>query len=105
MPENEKAINKKQMRKDEIDRVAVEGKFGQMKRRFGLDRIMTKLAESTMTVISLTILISNMVKLCQNSLFSSFFYLFSELATLFRLVCVNFEQDFSISETIEQKYF
>ena len=30
-------------RQDEIDRIPIETKFGQSKRRFGLDRVMTKL--------------------------------------------------------------
>jgi len=38
------AAQKKLLRQDEIDRIAIEGKFGQGKRRFGLSRIMAKLA-------------------------------------------------------------
>jgi len=54
---------KKQMRQDEIDRIPVEGKFGQLKRRFGLGKIMIKLAETTTSVISLNVLIANLEKI------------------------------------------
>ncbi len=42
---------KRQHRQDEIDRIAVEGKFGQGKRRFTLNRIMAKLSETSEAVI------------------------------------------------------
>jgi len=37
---------------DEIDRIAIEGKFGQLKRRFSLNRIMAKLWNTSESVIS-----------------------------------------------------
>ena len=39
-------------RRDEIDRIAIEGKFGQGKRRFGLSRIMAKLAVTSEVMAS-----------------------------------------------------
>jgi len=54
------------MRQDELDRIPVEGKFGQAKRRFGLNRIMAKLASTSATVISLTILITNLEKVLKS---------------------------------------
>lgn len=60
--EEEKEATKKIMRQDELDRIPVEGKFGQLKRRFGLDRIMTKLPETTISVIAITVFISNLEK-------------------------------------------
>lgn len=38
---------KQQHRQDEIDRIAIEGKFGQAKRRFSLSRVMAKLAATS----------------------------------------------------------
>ncbi len=63
----ETGVEKNQMRQDELDRIPVEGKFGQLKRRFGFDRIMTKLA-TTLSVISLTVLLVNLEKVRQNFL-------------------------------------
>lgn len=54
---------KDRWRQDECDRVLVEGKFGQTKRRFSLDIIMAKLASTTSTVISLVFLIANLEKI------------------------------------------
>lgn len=54
---------KKQIYQDEIDRIAVEGKFGQGKRRFSLDRIMTKLAGTSETVIMVVFLVMNLEKI------------------------------------------
>lgn len=70
---------KKLRQKDEVDRVAVEGKFGELKRRYGLGNIMTKLAETTMSVIALTILISNIGRVCRKKIFLYFFYFISRL--------------------------
>ena len=51
---------KKQSREDEVIRNAVEGKFGQAKRRFSLSRIMTKLATTSAAQIGLTFLVMNL---------------------------------------------
>lgn len=55
--------HKKLARQDEIDRIPIEGKFGQGKRRFGLARIMAKLSGTSQTVIALNLLVMNLVKL------------------------------------------
>ena len=44
------------------DRVAIEGKFGEAKRRYGLDRVMAKLPETSLTVIGLCVIIMNLEK-------------------------------------------
>jgi hypothetical protein len=49
-------------RQDERDRNIVEGKFGQAKRRFGLGRVMTKLAETSACAIAVTLLVVNLSK-------------------------------------------
>ena len=54
--------NKTIARQDEIDRIPIEGKFGQSKRRFGLDRVMTKLAITSQCVIAMTFLVINLEK-------------------------------------------
>ena len=54
---------KKLARRDEIDRIPIEGKFGQGKRRFGLARIMAKLSATSMTVIGLNLLVMNLEKI------------------------------------------
>jgi len=54
------AALKQQARDDETVRVAIEGKFGQAKRRFGLDRVMPKLAETAQCAIAITFLVLNL---------------------------------------------
>ena len=57
------AERKRQTRKDEGIRNAVEGKFGQGKRRFGMNRIMAKLAGTSETVVALIVMVMNLQKL------------------------------------------
>ena len=45
------------------DRIPIEGKFGQGKRRFTLNRIMAKLAETSETVILVSFIVMNLEKL------------------------------------------
>jgi len=54
---------KQQHRQDEIDRIAVEGKFGQVKRRFSLSRIMAKLSGTSETVIMVAFMVMNLEKI------------------------------------------
>ena len=49
-------------RRDEIDRIPIEGKFGQAKRRYGINRVMTKLASTSETAIALCFLVMNLEK-------------------------------------------
>lgn len=51
-----------QARQDELDRIPIEGKFGQGKRRFSIGRLMTKLACTSETVIELCFLVMNLEK-------------------------------------------
>jgi len=62
-PKNVSKEQKIQEREDERIRNAVEGKFGQGKRRFSLGRVMTKLAQTSETSIALTFLVMNLEKL------------------------------------------
>ena len=53
-------LDKHRYWQDEIDRIPIEGKFGQAKRRFGLSRIMCKLAQTSETAIAMTFLVMNL---------------------------------------------
>lgn len=57
---------KRQRRQDEIDRTAVEGKFGQGKRRFSLNRIMAKLAETSEAAIMVSFIVMNLEKILRD---------------------------------------
>jgi IS5 family transposase len=74
---------KRQQRQDEIDRIAVEGKFGQGKRRFTLNRIMAKLAETSEAVIMVSFIVMNLEKIL-SGIPQLLFYLWIELYRLFR---------------------
>jgi len=65
----ELAAQKKLLRQDEIDRIAIEGKFGQGKRCFGLSRIMAKLAATSETMIMLTFMVMNLEKMLAKALY------------------------------------
>lgn len=54
---------KKLQRQDERDRNAVEGKFGQGKRRFSLARVMTKLAHTSEVSILVSFIVMNLEKI------------------------------------------
>jgi hypothetical protein len=59
-PVNVSKEKKKQAKEDEGIRNAIEGKFGQGKRRFSLDRIMAKLDKTSQTAIAITFLVMNL---------------------------------------------
>jgi len=70
---------KQQARQDELDRNPIEGKFGLGKRRYGLNRIMTKLSFTSETSIAITFLVMNLEKWLKAIflfLFQGRFYLF-----------------------------
>ena len=56
---------------DSVERNAIEGKFGQCKRRLGLGRVMTRLKGASETAIAMTILTANLIKLLDDGLASS----------------------------------
>jgi len=76
-PENheELKVARRLARQDELDRIPVEGKFGQGKRQFSLGRIMAKLVDTSATVIALNILVMNLEKLLKTALSSFLFVL------------------------------
>lgn len=56
----EKASESKQIYQDSCERVAIEGEFGVVKRRYGLDRIMCRLPDTSMTSIAMGFFAANM---------------------------------------------
>jgi hypothetical protein len=56
----EKAEEAKQIYRDGCERVAIEGEFGVVKRRYTLDHVMTKLPDTSMTSISMGFFSANM---------------------------------------------
>jgi IS5 family transposase len=69
-PQQVSAADKKQAAADEAIRNQVEGKFGQGKRRFGLGRIMAKLAGTSAAQISLSFLVMNLERALRQFFFS-----------------------------------
>ena len=63
---------KQLLRTDERDRIAIEGKFGQGKRRFGLARIMAKLAVTSEAMIMVSFMVMNLERI----LSKAFYFLF-----------------------------
>ncbi len=60
-PSPDAAAQRAQFIQDEKDRNAVEGKFGQLKRRFSLDQVMAKLKSTSETAIAMAIFVANLV--------------------------------------------
>jgi len=58
-----------QTRDDATARMAIEGKFGQGKRRFGLGRLMAKLAQTSETMIHVSFLVMNLEQLLTRAVF------------------------------------
>ena len=65
----------KEAKEGEVQRIPIEGKFGNGKRKFGMDRIMSKRKDTSETTIGITILVMNMEKLLRDLLLSIFFKL------------------------------
>jgi hypothetical protein len=73
---------KQQQRQDELDRIPIEGKFGQGKRRFGLGRIMAKLAETSETVMAIIFIVMNLEKWLKMPFFALLFWLNRQLTAI-----------------------
>ena len=76
-PKNEaaKEANEAQMYKDACDRNEIEGKNGAAKRRYGLNRIMSKLDETSKTEAGFSILMMNAWKRVYKELLHAFLHL------------------------------
>ena len=66
------AAIRKQTLEDAKVRNQIEGKFGQAKRRFSLNRVMTKLANTSETAIAITFLVMNLEALLKQLAFLFF---------------------------------
>lgn len=62
-PKEEDPRVKKQARQDALDRNCSEGKFGEGKRRYGLNLIKAKLKETSETVIMMNLIVMNLARL------------------------------------------
>lgn len=67
---------KKQSREDGIIRNEIEGKFGVSKRRFSLNKVITKLPDTSSTAIAITFLVMNLSALYQREAICAFLYRF-----------------------------
>ncbi|MBS1255197.1 MAG: hypothetical protein MAG581_00996 [Deltaproteobacteria bacterium] len=87
-PQNREQIlqNKALAKQDQIDRIAIEGKFGQSKRRFGLDRVMAKLASTSECVIAMTFLVINLENGLRFLFLCLFYMLNQSIVTLKNLI-------------------
>ena len=74
-----------QFRRDEIDRIQIEGKFGQGKRRFGLGLIMSKLPGTSEVSIMISFLLMNLEKLMR-SIFCALFSICLRLQQARRMI-------------------
>jgi transposase, IS5 family len=83
-----------QNRLDEGERNAIEGKFGQGKRRFGLSKIMAKLQQTSETTIAMSFLVMNLVKLRE-----LYFFLFFGLCSCLVYVKTESLKTFFIKNT------
>jgi transposase, IS5 family len=72
-PKTISKLTKRQAQLDERIRSCIEGKFGEAKRRFSLDRVMTKLASTSEATIAISFLVMNISKLLRQ--FFVYFYL------------------------------
>lgn len=79
-------------RQDEIDRIAIEGKFGQGKRRYSLGRIMTKLNHTSKTAIVMSFLVMNLEK-----------WLKATFLSLFRLLHFRYGQCFHVCTSMQTR--
>ena len=61
----ELAEKRRRRRRDELDRIAIEGKFGQGKRKYALNRIMAKLQNTSEVWIAMIFLVMNLDKWCE----------------------------------------
>ena len=72
--ENVETIRKRKQlaKQDEIDRIDIEGRFGHSKRKYSLGRVMTKLKQTSESVISLVFLVMNLEKILKDIFLSLF---------------------------------
>ena len=72
-PKQVDSQREKQHHQDELDRIPIEGKFGQAKRRFSLSKIMCKLDQTSETAIAVIFIVLNIERWLKAILFCLFF--------------------------------
>ena len=77
-PKNISVEQKKQAHEDECIRSAIEGKFGQGKRRFGLDLIKMKRSDTAITAIAISCLVINLNTILKILLSFIFYHFYQE---------------------------
>jgi hypothetical protein len=78
-PKSDVSLEEKlERRQSEIDRIPIEGKFGNAKRRFSLDRILAKLKNTAETWIGFIFIVMNLVTLEARSFLRLFQMLFQQ---------------------------
>ena len=90
-PQHVPPADKKQARADEAIRNRVEGKFGEGKRRFGLGRIMAKLAGTSAAQISLSFVVMNLEEALRR-LFLFLILLCQALSAVLSRLCLHLNQ-------------
>ncbi len=98
-PKNISKELQKQAREDEKIRNRIEGKFGEGKRRYGLNRIMTKLPQTSVTVIAMNFLVMNLSCLYRQVLLI-FLCLFFKIKSFWRVIINN---DYHWTEQDQEK--
>ena len=78
---------KEKDRRKNNQRSEVEGKFGEAKERYGMDRLSTRLPQTTLAEISLILLSINLVKLLRQAGDSLFSLFYVHMATVGALLC------------------
>ena len=73
-----------QSRQDELDRIPIEGKFGQGKRRFSLARIMCKLDITSEVAILVAFVVMNLEKWLKGQFFAPFFAFMASVCAAIR---------------------
>jgi IS5 family transposase len=98
---NKEAIkNQKQIaRQDELDRIPIEGKFGQGKRRFSLNRIMAKLATTSQSTMAIIFLVMNLQKYLKQILLGLYFKIFNGYFHRENKIVSNHQYDFRFIPT------
>jgi len=86
--ENREELKKEAMQsyQDEVDRIPIEGKFGEGKRRYSLSRIMSKLPKTSEVTIILNFLVMNLLKWLKAINFYLVYCLLSRLSDFTRRV-------------------
>lgn len=95
---NVRKEQKKQAREDERIRNRIEGKFGEGKRRYGLDLIKTKSKETSENKIAMAILAMNLMTLVRR-VFKELFCLFLEKQLKLGIFDKSYFCDFAINDS------